>query len=82
MLSLLGVQWEAVQVHYVVELVNKLYGRAKFQMQSIVLQKMLCVQRNHHHDLEHVVIEINTSLKYDPTTVNKILINKQFVQIN
>jgi len=82
LLLLLGVQWEAVQVHCVVALVNKLYGQAKFQMQSIVLQKMLCVQRNHHRVLEHVVIELNINLKYDPMTVNKIFINKEFVQIN
>ncbi|KAE9526593.1 hypothetical protein AGLY_013241 [Aphis glycines] len=66
--SLMLEVYEAVQVHYVVVLVNKMYGQAKFQMQSIVLQKMLCVQKNHHHVLEHVVIETNTSLKYDPKT--------------
>lgn len=43
-------------------------------MQLIVLQKMLCVQRNHHHVLEHVVTEININLKYDPKTTKKIKI--------
>lgn len=55
-------------------MVSKQNGQAKFQMQSIVLQKKLCVQRNHHRDLEHVAVELNTNLKYDPMTENKIVL--------
>lgn len=73
--KLLGVQLGAVREHYVVVWVCKLYDQARFQMQSIVLQKKLYEQKNHHHVLEHVVVELNIGLKYDPMPVNKIFIN-------